>query len=95
MPNKPSNSSPKHQQAGDCNLLVGISVPTQLVDTALMEPAQMPEPLDHYGLLEEAYNNLLVLYWRSEARLELMFEEYTECSARLEEVSSELWECKS
>jgi hypothetical protein len=60
-----------------------------------METAQTPEPLDHYGLLEEAYNNLFVLYWRSEARLELMLEEYVECSARLEEVSSELWECKS
>jgi hypothetical protein len=95
MSNKPSTSSPQNQQAGGHNFLVGISVPTQLVDAVLMEPTQTPEPLDHYGLLEEAYNNLLVINWRNEACLELMFEEYAECSVRLEQVSSELWECKS
>jgi hypothetical protein len=60
-----------------------------------MEPTQMPEPLNHYGLLEEVYKDLLVLSWKSEACLEHMCEEYTECSTCLEQVSSELSESKS
>jgi hypothetical protein len=70
------------------------SIPTQLVEAVLKEPTQM-EPLDHYGLLEDAYNGLLHLFRKNEYRLAQLSEENAEYKSRLAQLVEEQAGCKS
>jgi hypothetical protein len=66
---------------------LNVSIPTQPVEDVLIKPMQM-EPLDHYGLLEDAYNGLLRLFEKNESRLVQLTEEnmvYKSCLAQLVE----------
>ena len=66
---------------------LNVSIPTQPVEDVLIKPTQM-EPLDHYRLLEDAYNGLLRLFEKNESRLAQLTEEnavYKSCLAQLVE----------
>jgi hypothetical protein len=70
------------------------SIPTQLVEAVLKEPTQT-EPLDHYGLLEDAYNGLFRLFRKNESRLAQLSEENAEYQSRLAQLVEEHAGCKS
>jgi hypothetical protein len=73
---------------------LNVSIPTQPVEDVLIEPTQMT-PLDHYGLLEGAYNGLLRLFRKNESHLAQLTEENAEYKSCLAQLVEEHAGCKS
>jgi hypothetical protein len=79
---------------------LGFSIPTQLVEEALLELEQRSDidfnfrepdmsPAERYQLLEAAYNDTLRLYRETRTRLDQLSEEHIECKSRLRKLSEE------
>jgi hypothetical protein len=73
---------------------LNVSILTQPVEDVLIKPMQT-EPLDHYRLLEDAYNGLLHLFEKNESRLAQLTEENVVYKSCLVQLLEEHTGCKS